>query len=352
MSEQTFTSDGALAASPAPAAASTEPQHTVGQYLRAAREERGLSIAEVASLLKLSQRQVEAIEADDWQRLPGQTFARGFLRNYARLLHLDGDMLLAHLEANLAPEPVNIELARTASGELPRPGYAKRRDLVAVFGAAGMVAVALGIYFLLPENFWENTVEPLFASQPAEPVADEKAAESEAATDAAEQVAAAAAADAAAPEGSGQSAVPAALPAEQAAAPVAAAAVAAAVPVPAPAAEKPAPAVASATTPAPVVAPATVAAAPAPAAQGTITPPGQGKLRFEFSKSSWVEIKDKTGQTLLSQLQPAGSQKEVAGMPPFVLVVGNASNVKVFYNGKPVALAPNEVSDVARITLQ
>ena len=90
------------------------PQQSVGQYLRAAREQRGVSVGEVASLLKLSVRQVEAIEADDWQRLPGQTFARGFLRNYARLLQLDGDMLLAHLEASLAPEPVKIELARTA----------------------------------------------------------------------------------------------------------------------------------------------------------------------------------------------------------------------------------------------
>ncbi|MGE4449612.1 MAG: DUF4115 domain-containing protein, partial [Azospira sp.] len=94
------------------------------------------------------------------------------------------------------------------------------------------------------------------------------------------------------------------------------------------------------------------APAPVPAAQGAITPPGQGKLSFEFAKPSWVEVKDKSGQILLSQLQPAGSQKELAGTPPFSLVVGNASTVKVFYNGKPVALTPNGASDVARLSVQ
>lgn len=318
--------------------AAAAPQQTVGQYLRAAREQRGVSVGEVASLLKLSVRQVEAIEADDWQRLPGQTFARGFLRNYARLLQLDGDMLLAHLDANLAPEPVKIELARTASGELPRPGSARRRDMAVALGAAGMVVVALGIYFLLPDNFWEDTVEPLLASTPA-PAVEEKAPEAEPQPEPPQAAVPTAPADAVAGDANAAAAVPAApAPAE---APAAAPAPTSAAPV----ADKPAAA---------VVAPpaAQPAPAPVPAAQGAITPPGQGKLSFEFVKPSWVEVKDKSGQTLLSQLQPAGSQKELAGTPPFSLVVGNASTVKVFYNGKPVALTPNGASDVARLSVQ
>lgn len=316
------------------------PQQTVGQYLRAAREQRGVSVGEVASLLKLSVRQVEAIEADDWQRLPGQTFARGFLRNYARLLQLDGDMLLAHLEASLAPEPVKIELARTASGELPRPGSARRRDMAVALGAAGMVVVALGIYFLLPDNFWEDTVEPLLASTPA-PAVEEKVPDAEPQPEPPQAAVPAAPADAVAGDANA-AAVPAA-PGAPAEAPAAASAPISA-PAPAlPAVDKPAAAVPPAAQPAP---------APVPAAQGAITPPGQGKLSFEFAKPSWVEVKDKSGQILLSQLQPAGSQKELAGTPPFSLVVGNASTVKVFYNGKPVSLIPNGASDVARLSVQ
>ncbi|MCE1242542.1 helix-turn-helix domain-containing protein [Oryzomicrobium sp.] len=317
------------------------PQQSVGQYLRAAREQRGVSVGEVASLLKLSVRQVEAIEADDWQRLPGQTFARGFLRNYARLLQLDGDMLLAHLEASLAPEPVKIELARTASGELPRPGSARRRDMVVALGAAGMVVVALGIYFLLPDNFWEDTVEPLLVSTPA-PAVEEKAPEAEPQPEPPQAAAPAVPADAVA--GDVNAAAVSAAPATAETPAAAPAPISASAPA-APVADKPAAAVAAppAAQPAP---------APVPAAQGAITPPGQGKLSFEFAKPSWVEVKDKSGQILLSQLQPAGSQKELAGTPPFSLVVGNASTVKVFYNGKPVALTPNGASDVARLSVQ
>ena len=320
-----------------------EPQQSIGQYLRAAREERGLSLPEVAGLLKLTLRQVEAIEGDDWQRLPGQTFARGFLRNYARLLQLDGDMLLAHLEASLAPEPVNIELARTASGELPRPGYANRRDLVAVFGAAGMVLVALGIYFLVPDDFWTTTVEPLLASQPAAPAGDDKPRADEGAAESTALAAANEPAKAGSSENEAPSAGSAASPAEPAVTLAPSAVPAESVPDNAPPAASPSGAVAVAADP---------VAMPAPAAQGAITPPGKGKLSFEFVKSSWVEVKDKTGQTLLSQLQPAGSQKELAGTPPFTLVVGNASNVKVYFNGKPVLLTPNEASNVARLSVQ
>ena len=320
-----------------------ESQQSIGQYLRAAREERGLSLPEVAGLLKLTQRQVEAIEGDDWQRLPGQTFARGFLRNYARLLQLDGDMLLAHLEASMAPEPVNIELARTASGELPRPGYAKRRDLVAVFGAAGMVLVALGIYFLVPDDFWATTVEPLLASQPAAPAGDDKPSGDGGAAQSTPLATTSEAPKVGSTDNEAPSAVSAALPTEQAVTPASSAVPAEPVPDKAPPAGTPSGAAAAAVDP---------VAAPTPAAQGAITPPGKGKLSFEFAKSAWVEVKDKTGQTLLSQLQPAGSQKELAGTPPFTLVVGNASNVKVFFNGKPVLLTPNEVSNVARTSVQ
>ena len=59
--------------------------------LRAAREAAGLSLDEVAQQLKLAPRQVRALEEDDFGVLPGRTFVRGFVRNYARLLNLDAD---------------------------------------------------------------------------------------------------------------------------------------------------------------------------------------------------------------------------------------------------------------------
>ena len=43
-------------------------------------------------------RQVEALERGDWQGLPGQTFIRGFIRNYARLLQIDPAPLMDQLD--------------------------------------------------------------------------------------------------------------------------------------------------------------------------------------------------------------------------------------------------------------
>lgn len=54
------------------------PAVSVGQQLPAARLAKSLSADDVAKALKLSLRQVESIEGDDWQSLPGNTIIRGF----------------------------------------------------------------------------------------------------------------------------------------------------------------------------------------------------------------------------------------------------------------------------------
>jgi cytoskeleton protein RodZ len=70
---------------------------SIGQTLRTAREEQGLSVEEVAARLRLMQRQVVAIESDDFASLGQPVFARGFVRNYAKLLDLPYDALLARM---------------------------------------------------------------------------------------------------------------------------------------------------------------------------------------------------------------------------------------------------------------
>ncbi|HNA05291.1 MAG TPA: helix-turn-helix transcriptional regulator, partial [Rhodocyclaceae bacterium] len=72
-----------------------------GAALRSARVARGLSVEEVAHALKLAPRQIEAIEADAFDRLRGLTFARGFVRNYARHLGLDAEPLVAAIVSDV-----------------------------------------------------------------------------------------------------------------------------------------------------------------------------------------------------------------------------------------------------------
>ena len=64
------------------------------------------------------------------------------------------------------------------------------------------------------------------------------------------------------------------------------------------------------------------------------------------------KIKDGNGNTLMSRLNAAGSERVVRGTPPFTVVVGNAPNVKVTYDDKDIDLQPHTKVDVARITLE
>ena len=64
-----------------------------------------MNIEDVARQLRLSVRQVTALEEDDYDKLAGGTFLRGFVRNYAKLLQMDAAPLLQRLEQSLPPLP-------------------------------------------------------------------------------------------------------------------------------------------------------------------------------------------------------------------------------------------------------
>src|SRR5437588_2413269 len=102
-----------------------------GARLKAAREDAGLSVDQVAQQLKLAPRQVRALEDEDFAQLPGRTFARGFVRNYARLLNLNGDDLLsrlpdaAHAPALEAPalHPTGAMIAELPTASTPKTSF-------------------------------------------------------------------------------------------------------------------------------------------------------------------------------------------------------------------------------------
>lgn len=78
-----------------------------GQRLREAREAAGLSVADVASKLKMPARVVQSLEQEDWERLGAPVFVRGQLRSYARLLGLAIDPMIE--AAGMQPvQPVEL----------------------------------------------------------------------------------------------------------------------------------------------------------------------------------------------------------------------------------------------------
>jgi cytoskeleton protein RodZ len=78
---------------------------------------------------------------------------------------------------------------------------------------------------------------------------------------------------------------------------------------------------------------------------------GANRLVVRTDGEAWIEIRDSADRMLVSSLNPPGSERVVRGRPPYSLVIGNASNVTVTYDDKPIDLAPHTRHDVARFTI-
>ncbi|MDA0189024.1 MAG: DUF4115 domain-containing protein [Proteobacteria bacterium] len=297
----------------------------LGQMLREARERKGLSLGDVAQTLKLGVRQIQAIEADDWLSLPGQTFVKGFVRNYARLLGLDPAEVARELDRSFVSQPVTLDISPGTNESLPQAGQPYKRDILAVTAGVVLVVLALLAYMFASASVIDRLTEswatlrglvvPTPSAQPAGP------AEPASLAPAVSPEVPSAGPAPLAPAATGQPASPAGGTGE--------ASVSAASPVPV----------------APPAQPAAAAALPVAGAENT-------GVHLTFAQPSWVEIRDGSGQIVFSQLNPAGTQRYVEGQPPLTLVIGNATHVTVKYKGQPVALTQRSKDDVARLTLE
>lgn len=269
--------------------------------LTQAREAAGLSLEDVARQLKFAPRQLQALEAGELQRLPGGTFVRGMVRSYARLLHLDPEPLLAQVGAHAAPQDAE-RLAQRFRQPVPFSDGARRSNLAYVALSLALLAVVVVVAL---EWRQERASAPRMAfvsaaQQPAEP--------------------------------------PRAAIAEPPRVTVASAA--------------PSPRVQAARVQATqgpakqVQVPAAARSADEPAAAG------QGRIVLQFDGESWVEIHSGTGKLLVAQLHASGTERVVSGVPPFAVVIGNAQQVRISYNDKPVDLMPYVKVEVARFTLE
>lgn len=272
-----------------------ETPFSAGAALREARTRLGLSVADVAHRIKFAPRQVEALEADDFARLPEITFVRGFVRSYARLLQIDPAPLLAALPGAPAVPP---PLAARALEKAPFPSAspARKPNLAWLIAATLMVALAAG-FFVWTRGGKPGAPKTPQAVQPEKPPAPARSP-APAVPDSATV-----AAVAALPQVSAHSAPSAASPLPQSAVPAAA-------------------------------------------------PRRPAAIRMEFDEESWVEVTDREGKILLSQVYPRGSEQSLNGKPPFSLVIGRSGAVRLTYKGKAVDLAPHAKAGVARLTLE
>lgn len=324
------------------------PLEGVGDRLRKAREAQGLSVSDVAQALKITTRQVELLEGNVWSELPGYTFVRGFVRNYGRFVRLDADQLLKELEAAAVPKPPALNISSGTHVALPNQGQVQRRDFITMLLGAGLVLVALLVFFLLPEDWWSagpgkllqrNSGAPTAASAPAAPPVATVGSGGAPASEPAPLFPPGTPVEGAMPPGGGGPA-PASAPAASAATLPGGASL-----TPSAAVSAASPAVASATPGGGASRAMQVTAAPAPQ-------PGAVVAEFGVSQLSWIEVQDKTGTILLSENLPAGARRSVTGVPPLSVIVGNADGVKLTVNGKQVDLQSRTRNSVARLTLE
>jgi cytoskeleton protein RodZ len=305
--------------SPLPESAEEAPKAAqLGLLLRKAREARGLTIADVVAALKYSPRQIEALEADQMTLLPGNVFLRGIVRSYARFLKLDPVPLVALLETE-TPE-VAPDVRPPEDMGVAMPGARRQIPVVvAVAILAAAAVVAGGVWHFLapvppatsssaPASNTQSVVD-LAAPQPV-PVASR------------------------APEAGGQSgeAVPPAAGVTAPSSVVQSIAPAPAVPIPQPSMDSESRPADSATKPAAI--------------------PGGKEIVFEFHGTSWVEVKDASQRIVFTGQYANGNRATASGRPPFQIVIGNAPQVAMKFDGRSVDLVPYTRAEVARLTLE
>lgn len=254
---------------------------SAGMALRDERSRQSLSIGDVSRHLKLSVRQVEALENDEFEVFGGSVFVHGFLRNYAKLLGLDPGKLIQAADLALVP-PAPTEKEAVAA---PKPDDGPQKSVVPLFlVAAILIAGVFG---------WMATRET--GSPPARVPPGEDSRSTQEAVDALGE----------------------------------------AVALTEPGAE------------------VQLADDSASARSGRQVPDvASAMMRFVFDEESWVEVTDRYGEVIFSDLGPQGETRRISGQPPLSLVIGNAAGVKLTYKDKAIDLAPHTRVDVARLTLE
>ena len=105
---------------------------TIGEKLRNAREENGITLAEVENETKIRRKYIIALENEDFDVLPGKVYVKGFLRNYARFLGVDGDDLVNEYEDLFSRPEVEPVMEKLTPTNFEKPVKSRRGLLVVV----------------------------------------------------------------------------------------------------------------------------------------------------------------------------------------------------------------------------
>jgi cytoskeleton protein RodZ len=108
-----------------------------GSALRRARERAGLSVDAVAARLRMLHTAISDLESDRYERLRGDTYVRGYLRNYARLLEVNAEPLVARFDEQRRAERA-LQASREQRQQPRRPSAGRIGSLALMLGLGAL----------------------------------------------------------------------------------------------------------------------------------------------------------------------------------------------------------------------
>ena len=294
---------------------SAEKTESIGQALKAARLAQVMSVQDIARQLRLSEKQIEAIEDDDHSKFPNQIFLRGFIRNYAKLVREDTKKF-SQLLGETFPRTSTQAITFSVDGTPFIPVHKKSKGNLIILFIVVLVSFLLVYEVYRSGGDDQKTNENIENGTVAETIIQLETEIEQVPEDNQNQFSSVIKSNGSdfnvlieeveVDEQGGdfldkEQKVETALEVE----------------------DKP------------------------------VENGGGGTLRFKFTGESWVEVKDAEGKKIFSQTSPGNTEETVNGSPPFSLTIGNAASVRLFYNDEPVDLIlyTNTNGGVARLSL-
>ena len=313
-----------------------------GETLRQARESKNWSLPDVALRLNLTVTSLSNLEAGQFDKLPGHTFARGYVRAYAKVLELDQAALVTQFDQYTGTDSAGSSVH--ALGRIEEPVRLSHNILRIVSLLLLIVLVGGGFFWwqdqtslrskdsgLSLEHVEVESADGTTQIHPLDEPEDQAVVEAQT-TDSAPL-----ALNPATPAASTPAQAPVQTPV-------------------APSSTTP-PASSTATAPtnsAPATAPSAPAVAPAQSAPATAPEAavaGAGQVSISFTADCWTQVTDSTGKVLYMGIKHKGDSLDVSGKPPLNVRLGAAAGAQVSYNGMPVDVAPFTSGATARLKL-
>jgi cytoskeletal protein RodZ len=137
---------------------------TVGEILRAEREKKGISVKDVETATSIRSLYLQAIEEGNYKILPGEVYLKGFIRNYANFLGLDGQEMVNMYRQSLAPDipPVVADTDPVPPNKRQAGSSSAVKWIAALLGVLLLAGVAW-----LTMSMWDSPTPP---GQPVKPV--------------------------------------------------------------------------------------------------------------------------------------------------------------------------------------